>query len=350
MRHRRIRVLLLVAATMGSIGGSWAGELSGTLVILNKAEATASLLEVSTGKVRATLPTGEGPHEAAVSPDGRIAVAANYGVRGRPGSSLTVIDVAAAEVVRTIDLGEHRRPHGLVWYADGRRLIVTVEASRAVLEVDVNAGEVTRVLRTDQDVSHMVELAASGKRAFVANIGSGTVTVIDLEGAEPARSIPTGEGAEGLTASADGSEIWVTNRADDTVTVLDAETLATKATIPCASFPIRAEATPDGKYVLVSCARSGDLAVLDAATKKELRRVSMDLAAIGTEGRLFGDRFGTSSVPVGVLVDPSGRRAWVAHTNADAVVEVDLASWKVVRVLEAGKEPDGMDYSSVTVK
>ena len=73
-------------------------------------------------------------------------------------------------------------------------------------------------------------------------------------------------------------------------------------------------------------------------------------AAIDTEGRLFGDRFRSSSVPVGVLIDPSGRREWVAHTNADAVVEVDLASWKVVRIIAAGQEPDGMAYSSVTVK
>ena len=45
-----------------------------TLVVLNKSEATASLIDLESGAVRATLPTGNGPHEAAVSPDGRLAL------------------------------------------------------------------------------------------------------------------------------------------------------------------------------------------------------------------------------------------------------------------------------------
>ena len=47
---------------------------SGTLVVLNKTEATASLIDLASGRVHATLPTGDGPHEAAVSPDGRTAL------------------------------------------------------------------------------------------------------------------------------------------------------------------------------------------------------------------------------------------------------------------------------------
>ena len=40
---------------------------------------------------------------------------------------------------------------------------------------------------------------------------------------------------------------------------------------------------------------------------------------------------------------------WVAHTNAVVVVEIDLESWKIVRLLEAGREPDGMAYSTLDV-
>ncbi len=43
---------------------------AGTLVVANKAEATVSLVDVASGEVVATLPTGAGPHEVAVSPDG----------------------------------------------------------------------------------------------------------------------------------------------------------------------------------------------------------------------------------------------------------------------------------------
>ena len=59
-----------------------------TLVVLNKAEATASLIDLASGEVRATLPTGVGPHEVAISPDGKLALVADYGQQ-TPGSSLT---------------------------------------------------------------------------------------------------------------------------------------------------------------------------------------------------------------------------------------------------------------------
>ena len=50
-----------------------------TLIVANKAEASVSLVDLASGKVAATLPVGTGPHEVAVSPDGRLALIANYG-------------------------------------------------------------------------------------------------------------------------------------------------------------------------------------------------------------------------------------------------------------------------------
>jgi YVTN family beta-propeller protein len=321
-----------------------------TLVVLNKSEATASLIDLKSGKVRATLPTDHGPHEAATSPDGRLALVGNYGSREKPGSSLTVIDVPGARVVKTIDLGEYQRPHGLLFLPDGRRALVTAEANKVLLEVDVEKGTVISAFATEQDVSHMVEVALGGRRAFVANIGSGSVSVIDLEKGINVGTIETGAGAEGITASIDGTEIWVTNRSADTVSVIDAKSLEILTQIPCASFPIRAKATPDGKHVLVSCARTADIAVLDAASRKEVRRIPQDLRAVDTGDRLFGDQFGESSVPIGIVIHPNGKKAWVAHTNADVVAEIDLESWKIVRLLEAGREPDGMAYSALEAK
>jgi len=320
-----------------------------TLVVLNKAEATASLIDLPTEKVVATLATGQGPHEVSVSPDGRLAVAGNYGVPDAPGSSLTLLDIPAARVVKTIDLGDYQRPHGIQWQADGRHAVVTAEAQKTILLVDVDAGEVVGRIETQQEVSHMVVLTPEGGRAFVANIGSGSVTALDLPGRKVLAQIPVGEGTEGIDITPDGLQVWVTSRAADLVTVLDASSLEVLARLPSASFPIRAKVTPDGRHVLVSNARSGDVAVFDVATRKEVRRISMSLEAADTEGRLFGDRFGRSSVPIGIVVHPGGKRAYVAHAGADAISILDLESWEVIGSLTAGKEPDGMAYSPLSV-
>jgi YVTN family beta-propeller protein len=335
---------MALAVALAALAGPAAAD---TLVVLNKSEATASLIDLTKGAVAATLPTGQAPHEVDVSPDGRFALVANYGTRTAPGSTLTVIEIVYARVVRTIALGEYTRPHGVRWL-DGTRAAVTSEAAKALLIVDVVKGSVEAAIPTGQEVSHMVAVTPDRSRAFVANIGSGTVTAIDLVARKALGSVATGAGAEGIDVTPDGTHVWVTNRAADTVTVLDAKTLAVAATVPAKSFPIRARVTPDGRWVLVSNARTGDLAVFDAATRAEARRVALNVTARTTENRLM--EFGASSVPIGVVVRPDGKRAWVAHANADVITVLDLERWTTAGSLTAGKEPDGMAYSALGVK
>jgi YVTN family beta-propeller protein len=322
-----------------------APALAGTLVVANKAEASVSLIDHTSGDVVATLEAGFGPHEVGISPDGRLALVTNYGTRENPGNSLTLLDIPSASVLRTIDLGDYRRPHGVEWL-DDRRAAITAEDKRALIVLDTTSGDVVQSIDTDQDVSHMLALPPTGDRAYVTNIGSGSLTVIDLAKGERVSNIATGDGAEGIAVSPSGQHIWVTNRGDDTISILDATSLETVKEIPSEGFPIRATATPDG-LILVTRARGGDLAIYDASSMEEVHTVSFDL---GVEGRLFGDRFGDSSVPIGVVVDDTGTLAFVAHANADVITEIHLETGQILRTLTAGKEPDGMGFSPLAVE
>jgi len=172
---------------------------------------------------------------------------------------------------------------------------------------------------------------------------------------DPARLVAlhqeTGEGAEGIAVTPDGREVWVGNREADTLTILDPQTLAIIGEFPCRGFPIRIAPTPDGKKMLVSAAESGEVVVIDAKQRQEIFRRQLDLStAADASTRLFGDRFGGSPVPVGLVVAPDGSSAWVAATQADAVVVIATAGLRVLGILEAGKEPDGMALSPVTVR
>jgi DNA-binding beta-propeller fold protein YncE len=249
--------------------------------------------------------------------------------------------------VKTIDLGKYHSPHGVEWL-DDERAAVTVETNQALIVIDVIKGNVIQAIDTGQEVSHMVALDAARQRAYTSNMGSGSLTVIDLADGQRVKNIPTGNGAEGLAVTSTNGQIWITNRADDTITVLDATTFATVKELSCPGFPIRATATPNGR-VLVTRARAGELVIYDANSFAEIRTVAFDINSMDTEERLFGDRFGESSVPIGVVVDDKGEHAFVAHANADVITEVDLSNGEIIRMLRAGKEPDGMGYSSLKV-
>src|SRR5688500_15126329 len=96
---------LLLTLVVG--GAAVAESATGTLLVLNKSDDTVSFIDLASSEVKVTLPTGDGPHEVAVSDDGKTAVVANYGDSAKPGNSLSVIDVPGKKVLRTIDLGTY---------------------------------------------------------------------------------------------------------------------------------------------------------------------------------------------------------------------------------------------------
>ena len=318
---------------------------TGTLLVVNKSDDTLSMLDLETGSVVAVLPTGSGPHEVVVSPDGTTAVISNYGPGEQPGNSLTVIDVADAAVVSTIDLGDYRHPHGLAWLPDNRRILVTAEDNRALLLVDVTQGAVERVIKTDAAVSHMVAIDPAARYAYVANIGSGSVSVIDIQAGRLQTTIAAGAGTEGIAVSPDGRQLWATNREAGTVTVMDAKSMEVLTTLPVTGFPIRVKLSPDGKEALVSRATASRVEFFDTETLESKGEVSMPREFNLSRGRWLGGGFGYRTLPIGILYHPDGKTVYVANAYGGFIAVLDVASRRVTATLQAGTEPDGLAYS-----
>jgi YVTN family beta-propeller protein len=329
-----LRNLLLAAAAAMTLAASAAGQ---TLIVLNKSDHEAALVNPATLEVVKRLPVGKGPHEVAVTADGARAYVTNYGSFGvfregerprmQPGSTISVLDLKKSEVAATWDLGEYRQPHGIIVSKNKKLVWVTVEGSKAVLELDAATGKILRAWKTDQNVSHMVVASRDEKKLFVANIGSGSVTVIDRS-TNAVKSVPTGQGAEGIDLAPNGREVWVTNRGANTISVLDAKTDAVLATFPSGgTMPIRVKFTPNGREAFVSNARSNSVTVFDARARKLLATIEVGM------------------VPVGIQMTPDGKRAFVANTNANKVSVLDVAARKVLSSFTTGTEPDGMAWA-----
>ena len=320
------------------------------LVVLNKSDHSATIVDAATGQTLATVTVGFGPHEAELVPGGRVVVVSNYGTAEAPGRTLTLIDLQNRASAGTIVLPEGARPHGLE-AVSVERMLVTAEGLKELLIVEPLRRRLTARIPLGREMSHMVVATPDGKRAFVANIGSGSVTAVDLDAGKAVAEIPTGKGAEGIDVRPGGREVWVVNREANSISVIETSKLAVVATLPVRESPIRIKFTPDGRRALISCAKSGDVAVFDAASRKETHRISLDREAVpGNRDRTFSAQFGKSPTPVGILVAPNGKRAWVSSTNADVVSIIDLDRLEVVGRIVAGKEPDGLAGSFRTVR
>ena len=299
------------------------------LIVANKAEDTISLVNLKTLQVVGKVGIGRGPHEVAVTPDGKWAFSANY---EGPGDSISVVDLETGQERGRIRLDPYRRPHGLAISKDGRRLYATCEANQSILEIGIATGKISRVFPTGQRITHMLALAPDGRRLYAANLGSGSVTVLDLVDGKVVAQIATGAGCEGIDVAPDGKEVWATNREAGTISIIETGANRVGDHLPCPGFPIRLRFTPDGKMALITCYEENSVAIFDVASRKEIRRI-----------RPSGS-FAFQN-PIGLVIEPEGQRAFFSDTRGDRVLVIDLSTLTLVDGIPVGKEPDGLAYA-----
>ncbi|HSU15238.1 hypothetical protein [Longimicrobium sp.] len=297
------------------------------LVVANQGDATVHLVEVATGRTLAALPSAPAPHEVAVTRDGRWAVATNYGDRAAVGHALTVIDVSTRTVARTIDLAPHTRPHGIAFLPGDSLLAVTSETSRGVLLVAFPGGELRGVMPTAQQGTHILAVAPGGGKVWTANVGSGTVTELDVRTKSPARTIQVGPGSEGAALSPDGRRIWAASMALDSTYVFDTATGARVAAISTPGHAYRVALSPDGRRALIPAPELDLVRVIDTVTMRETT-------------------VAVPNTPGGAIFSADGRTAYVPTMANGQVAVIDLQLLAVVRTLPTGASPDGMAIST----
>ena len=323
---------------------------AGTLVVSNMNDHTVTVLDAATGRVRATLPTGRGPHEVAVSHDGRWALVSNYGERGAPGNSLTVVDVVRATVARTLTLDGYERPHGLAFLPGDTLAAVTAEAARAVLVVDVRDGRVVDTRSTGGRGSHMVAVPARGDRAFTGNIADATVSALDLRRAPPpapddsARHIAVGRAPEGIAVTPDGRQLWVGSNRDSLVLVVDAERGTAVDTLRGFGLPYRIAVTPDGRLAVVTDPVRAEVRVVGVADRRTRFTIAVPADSLVATAEVPG-----SPSPEGVALSRDGRWAFVTLQGRNRVATIDLARGVITAYAPTGTWSDGVGFSPLQV-
>jgi DNA-binding beta-propeller fold protein YncE len=301
--------------------------LSGVLLVANQQSASASVIHLGTGKV-VHLEVGAGPHETAISTDGRRGVVSVYGAR-EPGHQLAIVDIAGDSIVRMIELGRYARPHDVTFLPGSlSRVAVTSEATQRVIIVDITTGTIEGEVETRARGSHMLALAGDGATAFTANVGDGSISHVDLSSRQFLRQIPIAPRVEGIAITPDGSTVWAGSNDAGTVSIFDVASGKITDTLKEMGMPYRIAISPDGKTAAIPDPQGNRLIIADVASRK----VVGEITGIGS--------------PRGVDFAPDNRTAFVTLGPEGAVSVVDLVERKQIARYQVQESPDGVSWGS----
>jgi len=310
-------------------------SLTGTVVAVNQQSDTVTLIDLKTMEAYRHVQVVGGPHEAAVSPDGRTVVVTNYNKAGAgQQKALSVIALPSGDTVKTIDLGEYRAPHDVRWI-DATHVVTTAEGSQALLVVNITTGTVERTFKTDLAVSHMLALSTDRTRIYCSNMRDGSVSAFDFKTGEKSKDVKTGKECEGVGVTPDGRWVWAGNRAEDSISIIDTKSLEVVKRIPSKGFPYRVQFTPDGKLALIPHAQASSLVVADVARQEIVKSIKLGLTKVAEPST------------AGVFPHPDNRHAFVTVRNDNSMLVLDLVSGDTLARVEVQNSPDGVTYSRV---
>jgi YVTN family beta-propeller protein len=306
----------------------------GLLLVAQKGDQSLALVDPQAGKVLVSVAEGGiTGHEVTASPDGRLAYVPIYGNSGvgKPGTdghNMVVIDLSTHKVVGNVDFGHAVRPHDPVFGPKDGMLYVTTELDHSVSVIDPKTLRIVGTIPTGQPESHMLAISHDGRRGYTANVGPGTVSVLDMQARKTLKIIPVSKNTQRISISADDRWVFTADQTSPRMAVIDAIAGAVKTWIPMDGMGYGSTPTLDGKWLLVAIEAKNQVAVIDLNSMKVARYIDV-----------CGD-------PQEVLMNPDGKTAYVSCMSADKVAVMDLGSGKVTREIATGKSTDGLAWAA----
>ena len=185
-------------------------------------------------------------------------------------------------------------------------------------------------------LSWPAKLAVSpdGARLLVALNLADSAAVIDLDQGDQVHHVALGSGSYpyGAAILPDGRTGLVTNEGTATMSVIDMRAATRTASIHLGadlSHPEDVVVDRAGTRAYVSLSNADQVAVVNLSTRRVVRTISV------------GSGFGLGTSPVGLALEPSGKRLFVAESGADAVAAIRLPGTIVGRIPTA-EQPEAV--------
>lgn len=328
--------LILVCLAASNAGSPTASRASiGVLLVDNKGDETLGIVEPESGKQVATVAEGGVTgHEVIASPDGRFAYVPIYGDSGvgKPGTdgtNLIVVDIASRKVVGNVDFGHGVRPHCPMFGPKDGLLYVTTELDNTITVIDPQTLKIVGTIPTGKPESHMLAITHDGRFGYTTNVGSGTVSVLDMQARKTLDVITVAPVVQRISLSVDDRLAFTSDQSKPQLAVIDTSTRKVKSWIPLPGTGYGSAVTPDGRWLVIAMPGAHKVGVIDSKTMRVEHTIDVPAA------------------PQEVLIRPDGAVAYVSCDASHKIAEIHTSDWTVARLIDAGPGADGLAWAAV---
>jgi len=333
-----LRQLTALAFGIGTVVALWSAPPKldgggGLLLVANKGEQTLGIVDAKSGKqIAAIAEGGVTGHEVIASKDGKTAYVPIYGDSGvgKPGSdgsTLAVIDLQSRKVISTVDFGAGVRPHCPMIGPKNGLLYVTTELRKSITILDPKTLKVVGSVPTGEAESHMLTISHDGKRGYTANVGPGTVSVLDLVNRKTLGIIPISPQTQRISISVDDKWVFTSDQTQPRLAVINTATNKVEKWVPLPGTGYGSWPTPDGKWLVIAVPKANQVAVVDLQSWNVAHTITVPKA------------------PQETLVRPDGKMVYVSCDSSGKVVAIRTSDWTVDSTIDAGKGADGLAWA-----
>jgi DNA-binding beta-propeller fold protein YncE len=307
---------------------------SGLLLVANKGDNALGIIDPVAGKqIAAVAEGGVTGHEIAASPDGKLAYVPIYGNSGvgqpgTDGTNMVVIDLAARKIIGNVDVGTGVRPHCAVFGRKDGLLYVSTELEHSISIIDPATLKIIGSVPTGQEQSHMFAITRDGHRAYTANVGPGTVSVLDLDARKTLTIIPVAPAVQRISLSVDDKLVFTSDVTKPQLAVIDTAANIVKTWIQMPGLGYGSAPTPDGRWLIIALPLVHQVGVIDLKTMKVAHAIDVP------------------TKPQEVIVSPDGKLAYVSCDQSGKVAVISVSDWKVKQIIDAGAGADGLAYAA----
>jgi YVTN family beta-propeller protein len=163
----------------------------------------------------------------------------------------------------------------------------------------------------------------TGLVGYAVNYGSNNITVFNRKTLQVVGVIATGRGPKGIALNQAMKRAYVALSGDDAIEVIDISSgnIIDRLRLSTGDNPQEPVLTPDRRLILTANAGSDTVSIIDTASLVEL------------------DRIRVGKAPHSLLIDSTGRRAFVFNTLSNTISVINIPTRSIAAVLSTDSGP-----------